>query len=145
MNLELLPQLQNYQIALFCLGALCLINLVQSFLTAPFSFVNGEQSPGMPLRGDHRLFSFRVLRTYSNSVESVPTFGFTLVLAILVGVGTALTNWIAVIYLACRIAFWVLYYGGYGKTAGGPRTMSFVVGLLANIALVIAAMISLLT
>ncbi len=141
---ETLPQLAAYKPALIVLACLCLIVLVQNFLTAPLAFIKEEQVPGVPLKGDHSWLSFRVLRTHANSTESLPPFGFALLVAILAGVSAATVNWIAAIFLAARLAFWAIYYSGKGKIAGGPRTMSFIVGLLANIALVILSLIALL-
>ncbi len=138
-----LPLLQQYKPSLIVLAALCLILLIQALLTAPFAFIKEEQIPGGPLRGDVSLFSFRVLRTHSNSVETLHAFGFALLLAIVAGVAPTIVNVIALIFLVARLAFWAIYYSGIGKQAGGPRTLCFVAGLLANFVLVIAALIKL--
>ncbi|MEP3277093.1 MAG: MAPEG family protein [Stappiaceae bacterium] len=132
---ETIPQLAAYHTSLLILAALCIIVLLQSFLTAPLAFVTEEQVPGMPLVHDHSRLSFRAMRTYANSTENLPAFGFSLVPAIIVGVAPLLVNWLAVLYLAFRVAFWVAYYSGFGKIAGGPRTICYVGGLLANLVL----------
>ena len=129
---ELAPSLAAYQPSLLVLVALCLIVLVQSFLCAPLAFIKQEQQPGIPLRGDHDHLSFRVLRTHANSVESLSPLGFALLLAVLIGVSPSLTNWLCLIHLGFRIAFWAVYYSGVGKAAGGPRTLCYVGGLIAN-------------
>jgi len=87
---------------------------------------------------------FRVLRTHSNSVETLHVFGFALLLAVITGVKPTLVNIIALVFLAARLAFWAIYYSGIGKQAGGPRTMCFVAGMLANVILVIAALVKLM-
>lgn len=110
----------------------------------PLAFIKEEQIPGLPLRGDHSLLSFRVLRTHANSAESLAPFGLALLLAILVGVAPGLVNWLAIIFLAARMSFWALYYSGVGKVAGGPRTISFVIGLVANATLAIACVVALI-
>ena len=74
-----------------------------------------------------------------NSVESLAPFGFCLVVAILIGVKPALVNWLAAIHLGFRILFWVVYYSGVGKVAGGVRTLCFVGGLSSNIVLAFAS------
>lgn len=132
-----LLKIDLYSPALLALTLLCAAVLIQNFLTGPLAFLKEEQAPGMPLRGGHTQLSFRVLRTYSNSVESLPTFGFALLLAILVGVAPAPVNWLAGIHVAFRLAFWAVYYSGIGKVAGGPRTLCFVGGSLTNLALVV--------
>lgn len=133
--IETFPQLMPYQPALLALALLCMAVLIQSFLGAPLAFLREEQAPGMPLKGDHDLLSFRVLRTYSNSVENLPAFGLTLLLAIVLGVNASVVNWLAALHVVFRLAFWVVYYAGFGRVAGGPRTLSYVGGLLTNIVL----------
>jgi len=141
--IDVAPQLLSYQTSFVVLTLLSLVTVVQNFLTAPFAFLKEEQVPGMPLRGDHTLFSFRVMRTHANSVESVPTFGLTLIIAILAGVNASFVNWLCIIYLLFRLAFWAVYYSGIGKVAGGPRTLCYVGGLLCNISLACACLYAL--
>jgi len=141
---EIMPYLLDYQPALFALVVLSLTLPIQSFLTAPLAFVKHEQAPGMPLNGDHSMLSFRVLRAYSNSAENLPAFGFALLVAIFIGVDSSLVNWTAAVHVAFRLAFWVVYYSGIGKVGGGPRTLCYVGGMLANMVLAIAAMIAFL-
>ncbi len=141
---ETIPQLAAYQLALLILALLCVIVLLQSFMTAPLAFVSEEQVPGMPLKHDHSKLSFRALRTYGNSAENLPAFGFSLVAAIAFGALPALVNWLAVIYLVFRLAFWAAYYSGVGKIAGGPRTIFYVGGLLANLVLAGSAVVAFL-
>ena len=141
---ESLPFLASYQLSFAVLAALSLTTLVQNFLTA-LAFQTEEQVPGMPLNFDHSKLSFRVLRTYSNSAESLPAFGWALLVAVVAGASPSLVNWLAGIYFVFRIAFWAIYYSGVGKIAGGPRTMAFVGGLLTNIALAITALWAVLT
>ena len=133
-----------YAPALLALAVVIACVLTQSMLTAPLAFLKNQQAPGMPLQGDHRQFSFRVLRTYHNSVENLPAFGLTLILAVILDVQPPLVNWTAAIYAASRVLFWVAYYGGWGRHAGGPRTMSYVAGILCNGILIVACVIAVL-
>lgn len=143
--LEKFPEFMAFYPSIVALAVLCLATLVQSFLNAPLAFLTEEQSPGMPLKGDHSLRSFRVLRTYSNSTENLPTFGFAVLLAIIVGVSPTLVNWLAVLHVAFRLAFWGVYYSGVGKVAGGPRTLCYVGGALTNLILAGAIIYKLLS
>ena len=138
-----IPQLVAFKPAFLSLSVLCLAVLIQNFLCAPFAFRKGEQIPGEPLKGSHDLFSFRVLRTYINSVESLPAFGFVLTISILIGVNSSLVNWLVILHVGFRLMFWGVYYSGVGIIAGGPRTLCFVGGLLCNIVLAIACIHSL--
>jgi len=142
--LEVLPQIQAYQLSLLGLAILCLMVLLQSFLSAPLAFLKEEQTPGMPLTGNHDIRSFRVLRTYANSTENLPAFGFSLFLAILFAVNPTLVNWLVAIHVASRFAFWVVYYKGIGKVAGGIRTFCYIGGLASNIVLISACLYTLL-
>ncbi len=137
--MEALATLSPYHPALLALAVLCFIVLVQGFLTAPLAFVSEAQQPGMPLQGDHNQLSFRAIRTYANSTESLPMFGFALITAIILGASASLVNWLAGIHLVFRIAFWLVYYSGVGKVAGGPRTLCYVGGLVSNLVLAGAA------
>ena len=136
---EAVPYLSAYRISFLVLAGLSLITLIQNFATAPLAFINEEQIPGVPVRFDHSKLSFRAVRTYANSAETFPAFGWALLMAVLAGASPVLVNWLAGGYLVSRIAFWVIYYAGIGKPAGGPRTMAFVAGLLCNFGLAGAA------
>ncbi len=141
---DTLPFLADYQVSFAVLAGLSLTTLVQNFLTA-LAFQKEEQVPGMPLNFDHSKLSFRVLRTYANSTESLPAFGWALLVAVVAGASPLLINWLAVIHFVSRMAFWAIYYSGIGKIAGGPRTMAFVGGLVTNIALAITALWAVVT
>lgn len=132
---DVIPYLAAYQTSFLILAVLSLATLIQNFLSAPLSFVHKEQVPGLPLKFDHSKLSFRVLRTYANSVENFPAFGWALLVAIIAGASPIIVNWIAAIYFAFRMLFWAVYYAGFGKVAGGPRTIVFVGGLVSNIVL----------
>ena len=143
--LDVFPQLSPYVPSLAALALLCLALPVQNLLTAPLAFITGEQVPGMPLRGDHANLGFRVLRTYANSAESLPAFGFALLLAIVAGGAPTWVNWLAAIHVGFRLAFWAVYYSGIGKVAGGPRTLCHVGGLVTNVLIAVTALLHLLT
>lgn len=132
---DAVPYLTAYRLSFLALAGTAFITLVQNFATAPLAFLGEEQVPGMPIQFDHSKLSFRALRTYSNSAETLPAFGWALLLAIMSGAPSTLVNALAGGYLVARVAFWVIYYAGVGKPAGGPRTMAFVAGLLCNLAL----------
>ena len=137
--------LAAYEPALIAFAVLCFSVVVQAFLTAPLAFVSEEQVPGMPLRGDHSMLSFRVLRTHANSVETLPVFGFSLAVAVIAGVGATAVNWLAGIHVASRLAFWLVYYTGVGQVAGGPRTGAYVVSALTTLILISLAIFALWT
>ncbi len=130
--IEQLPALLAYQPALLALAVLCLCVLLQSLLVAPLGFASGAETPGMPLKGSHIDRSFRVIRTYQNSVENLPAFIGVLIVALVVGVNATWVNWLAGIHLGARLLYWACYYSGVGANAGGPRSLAYVAGLLSN-------------
>jgi len=134
---ETYPLLAQYHVSLCLISVLILIALIQNFLCAPFAFLKEEQLPGIPTKGDHALFSFRVIRTYQNSVENLPLILGTVLLGIIANIASGSLNWLVAIYVLARIAFWAIYYSGIGKAAGGPRTMAYVIGLITNIILIV--------
>lgn len=141
---ETLPQLAAYHPSLLALTILCLAVLVQSFLAGVLGLAGGEETAGLPLRGNHEKFSFRTLRTYGNSTENLPAFATTLILAILAGVGAVLVNWLAILHVAFRMVYWAVYYKGIGKVGGGVRTIVYVLGLITNIILAVLTAYALL-
>ena len=141
---DLAPYLLAYKPSFLVLATLSLAVLIQNFLIAPFAFVKEEQVPGMPLNFDHSKLSFRAVRTFGNSAESFPAFGWALFVAIVAGTTPLLVNWLAGIFFAFRITYWAVYYSGKGKITGGPRTMAYVGGLVINIVLACAAIYTLL-
>ncbi len=124
-----------YQVALFSLALLCTSILVQGILAGVLGLARSDEVPGRPLKGDHPDFSFRVLRTYANGTENFPAFIAAVILAIFIGVDPQLVNWLASIHVAFRMAYWVIYYRGVGKTGGGMRTIAYTLALAANLAL----------
>ena len=140
---DTVPYLAAYHTSFLILATLSLIALVQSFLCAPLAFLREEQTPGLPLRHDHSMLSFRAMRTYSNTVENLPAFACALLAAVVGGAPPGLVNLVAAAYLGFRLLFWAVYYSGVGKVAGGLRTQAYVGGLMANIVLACAAIYAL--
>ena len=134
------PQLAPFVTSLIALGILCVAVLVQSVLAGALALAPGHQSPGIPLKGGHEDRSFRVMRTYANSTENLPAIIAAIVLAIVAGVNPFWVNLLVGIHVAARLIHWAIYYAGFGASAGGPRTMIYVLGLVANIVLVVMAL-----
>ncbi len=142
--IDLPSYLDAYRVSLLVLATLSAMTLVQNFLTAPLAFIKEEQVPGMPLRFDHSKLSFRVLRTYQNSAESLPAFIAAVLVAVVVGSTPTVINIAASVYLVARVLFWITYYNGRGRIAGGPRTMAFVICLIANLVIAVMAIVALM-
>jgi len=64
----------------------------------------------------------------------------SLFLAVAIGVNPRLVNWLAVIHVAARFLYWILYYAGIGPNNNGPRTAIFGVAFLSGLVLAVAAL-----
>lgn len=133
--MDSLPLLSPYAPTFVWLLVLCLTVLVQGFLAGVLGFANGEEVPGLPLKGTHANTNFRILRTYHNSTENFSVLIATTILAIFAGVSPLLINWLVGLHVVLRIAYWAVYYSGVGKVAGGPRTLTYVAAFLMNVIL----------
>ncbi|WIO74166.1 MAPEG family protein [Porticoccaceae bacterium LTM1] len=83
----------------------------------------------------HSSFVFRAHRTFMNSLENAPAILGTILLAFLVGAEpfwTALFIWV---FAISRILHMVLYFAIATEKNPSPRTLFFMLGLLANIGL----------
>lgn len=138
----MLELISAYQPAITALTVLTLIVLLQSFAGAFFCFIKGDKVPGLPLTGDHGELGFRSMRCYQNGVENLPAFAIALTIAIVAGAGASLVNMLAVIHVGFRVLYMAIYYSGYGKPAGGPRSITYVAGWLVNVVLVVVALLA---
>lgn len=135
--------LVHYHVALMSLAVLCFAILIQAILTAVFAFSKkGGQQPGR-LTGTPDDFSFRVLRTYSNSAENLPIFAVLVLLAILAGVSAAVLNWLAAIHVVLRLMFWAVYYSKVGAKTPGLRSPIYALSWLVMIILAVMVIVAL--
>lgn len=135
--------LANYGQALTALMVLCIAVLIQAWLCAILAFSEkGGQTPGS-IKGGPELFSWRVLRTYLNSTENIALFGLVLLTAMIVGVSPKWVNLLAIIHVGARLLFWPVYYSKIGIKTPGLRTLCYIAGNVANLALAIMTLLAL--
>lgn len=92
----------------------------------------------------HHSFVFRAHRTFQNSIENVPFFLGAVFLAIFTGVES---QWFAISVWAfafARIIHMLLYYGIATERNPSPRSYFFMIGIIANIAVLVQIAIKLL-
>ncbi|EPX80334.1 MAPEG family protein [Litoreibacter arenae] len=134
--LDAVPYLAAYDTSFVVLAALSLVVLIRNFATAPLAYASEEQVPGMPLQHDHSKLSFRAIRTYANSAETFPAFGWALLVAIIAGASPLLVNWLAALYRAWRLAFWVVYYtAALARLRAGPEPWCSWLGCCSTLSL----------
>ena len=136
--------LSTYSLALVALTVLIIAILIQNVLTGFLAFTKkGGQTPGM-LKGGPQDFGYRVLRTYGNSVECLPAFAVTLLLAIMVGVSPIWVNGLAVAHVVIRLLYWAAYYHKIGANTPGLRSPLYALGWLMNLILAVMVILALI-
>ncbi|WP_417659410.1 MAPEG family protein [Pseudidiomarina sp.] len=91
----------------------------------------------------HSSFVFRAHRTFHNSLENVPFFIAAAFLAVFVGVDS---QWFAISVWAfafARIVHMLLYYGIATERNPSPRSYFFIIGVIANIVVLVQIAIDL--
>ncbi len=92
----------------------------------------------------HDSFVFRAHRTFQNSIENLPAFLAAAFLAILIGTNAIWTTFFIWIFALARIIHMVLYYVIATEQNPSPRTYFFLIGLLANVSLIVLCAITLI-
>ena len=93
--------------------------------------IPGKIDPGL----SHSSFVFRAYRTFMNSLENVPLMLGTAFLAILIGTNPYWTAMYIWIFAVARIIHMALYYAIATEVNPSPRSYFFMMGLIANVAL----------
>lgn len=73
----------------------------------------------------------RAYAAHQNAYENFPFFAVAVVAALSFGAATGTVNWLALLYLACRIAHAALYIADIASA----RSMAYLGGLVCNIAI----------
>ena len=92
----------------------------------------------------HSSVVFRTQRTWMNSLENLPAMLGTAFLAILVGANVQWTGILVWTYAVARILHMVLYYKIATDVNPSPRSYFFLIGLVANLALLVFCVVALL-
>lgn len=127
---------EDYQLAFAGLYVVLITLLVQMLIASTSKArrpgaVPGKLDPAL----SHEAFVFRAHRTFMNSLENLPLFIGTLVLAVWVGTDPWWTGLLVWLYALGRIGHMVLYYALATERNPSPRSYFFGIALLANIAL----------
>lgn len=136
--------MEAYTVAYWGIFSVIVVLILQGAIAAGSKASQPGAIPGK--MGDdlsHSSFVFRSNRTFLNSLENFPAFLGSAVLAILIAADPFWTGTFIVIYSLSRIAHMVLYYVIATETNPSPRSYFFMLGLLANIALLVLCGITL--
>ncbi len=101
----------------------------------------GSQKGAIPGKLDpalgHESFVFRSNRTFMNTLENLPAMLGTCFLAILIGANAYWTAVFIWAFLGARVIHMILYYVIATNKNPSPRSYFFMLGLFANIALLV--------
>lgn len=112
--------------------------LVQWFIASGTKAKQAGAIPGkQPQELSHQSFVFRAWRTHQNSLENLSPMLGTIVLAILAGVHPLWTGSVTAVFAVARLAHMVLYYAIATEKNPSPRSYFFMLGLVANVVLLV--------
>ena len=118
---------------------LYLVMLLVQWMVATFS--KAKQPNAIPGKIDENLshdsFVFRAHRTFQNTLENSALFIGTVLFAFLLNVQSPVFAVCVWVYLAARVVHMVLYYVISTEKNPSPRTYFFLIGLLANVVMLV--------
>lgn len=127
-----------YNLAFSGLFIILLTLLVQWFIASKTKASQPGAIPGkLPENLSHDSFVFRAHRTFINSLENLPLMLGTAFMAILIGASALWTGVFIWIFAIARIVHMTLYYSIATEKNPSPRTVFFMIGLLANVILLL--------
>lgn len=89
---------------------------------------------------DHHSFVFRSHRTFMNSLENVPVFILTAMIAMFAGIDSATLYWTVLVFAVARLIHMLLFYKIATNKNPSPRSYFYVVALLAQLYLLFATL-----
>lgn len=122
-----------------------LITLVMQALVA--ASTKASQQGAVPGKMDpslsHSSFVYRSNRTFMNSLENFPAFIGAAFLAIFVGADAFWVGTLIWVFVVSRIIHMALYYAIATEKNPSPRSYFFLIGVVANIALLVVCGVAL--
>lgn len=89
---------------------------------------------------DHHSFVFRSHRTFMNSLENVPVFILTAMIAMFAGIDNATLYWTVLVFVVARLIHMLLFYKIATNKNPSPRSYFYVIALLAQLYLLFATL-----
>lgn len=134
-----------YHLAFSGLWVILLTLLVQWFIASKTKAAQPGAIPGkLPEQLSHASFVFRAHRTFMNSLENLPLMLGTSFMAILIGANALWTGIFVWAFAIARICHMTLFYWIATEKNPSPRTWFFMLGLTANVALLLLCGVTLL-
>jgi uncharacterized MAPEG superfamily protein len=132
------PMPENYSFALWGVFVILVTVLVQALVAAATKASQPGAIPGkMDESLGHSSFVFRSNRTVMNSLENIPVMIGASFLALFAGADAFWTGTLIWVFAIARIAHMALYYAIATDRNPSPRSYFFLLGVAANIALLV--------
>lgn len=126
----------QYHLAFTGLLVILVTLLVQWFIASKTKASQPGAIPGKIAQHlSHDSFVFRAHRTFMNTLENLPLMLGASFMAILIGATALWTGLFIWIFAIARIGHMALFYAIATEKNPSPRTVFFMLGLIANIAL----------
>lgn len=126
--------IEAYQTTLFVLLTLLTLMVIQALVATAAHRKQTEYVPGIVnAELDHFSFVFRSNRTFLNSLENVPIFVLTALIAMMIGVDADQLFYASLLFLVARLIHMVLFYAIATNKNPSPRSYFYMLALLTQI------------
>lgn len=133
----------QYADSVFLLTLLITMVVLQALIATAAHRKQQQYIPGVvDDKLDHHSFVFRSHRTFLNSLENVPVFVLTAMLAMFAGVEAATLYWTVMVFLIARVIHMVLFYKIATNKNPSPRSYFYMIALLTQLFLLYATFTS---
>jgi uncharacterized MAPEG superfamily protein len=127
----------EYASSLLLLSLLVLMVVLQSLIATVAHRKQQQYIPGVvDANLDHHSFVFRSHRTFMNSLENVPMFVLTSLLAMAVQLSATVLFWTSLIYLLARLLHMVLFYAIATNKNPSPRSYFYAIAMFTQLYLI---------
>jgi len=123
-----------YTNSLFILTLLIALVVFQALVATIAHRKQAQYIPGVvDSKLDHHSFVFRSNRTFMNSLENVPLFILTALIAMAIQVEASALYWTSLVFTLARLVHTVLFYVIATNKNPSPRSYFFIIGFFAQI------------
>ncbi|MCF2950368.1 MAPEG family protein [Paraglaciecola aquimarina] len=128
---------EQYTYVLFIVLSLIAMVVIQQLVATIAHRKQSEYIPGVVSSElDHFSFVFRSHRTFLNSLENVPIFILSVLVAIMLGISPQHLLNVSIIFFIARLAHMVLFYVIATNKNPSPRSYFYMIGLFAQMYLI---------
>ena len=135
--------MDQYAASLVVLTLLVLMVVIQSLVATVAHRKQKQYVPGIVSSElDHSSFVFRSHRTFQNSLENVPIFVVSAMLAMFIGVEVTTLYWCVLIFTVARLIHMLLFYKIATNANPSPRSYFYLIGFFAQLALLVITLMA---